>query len=376
MKSGATVVVLLSALSVFAATTSRAQAPVARPWVQAIDIRSQDAVAQANAVSAVIKRELSRPTGVGFQLDPLLREQGCPTPPDSACLARLAGRLEADQFVWGHARRTSPGKVRFELHMYSRGEPERYTEITLDDTLIDPSNPVLVRQVQSAVSVLITRGGPATVRLRAGNLGGQVWVDGRPITELAEGRADLSLRPGEHRIEVRSPGYLPQARSIFVQPTTQTELLFEPVVDPAAEPRPSAPTNWHKNIGWGAIGSGLVLTGLGAWSTTKVKNVSDSEEMNTWRRQTFGDVCTEAKSANATAHGGVSPSTIRDMCDTSSLHSTLQFVFYGTALLSFGTGIYLLATDPGPSKSQSSRRFQILPTVGKQGGELNARFTF
>lgn len=370
---------VLASLCVLAPGSSAAQSPPVKPWVQVIDIRSADAPAQASSVTTAIRRELGRPPEAGFKLDDLIREMSCSAVPDSACLARIAGRVDADQFVWGFARRTAPGQVTFELHMYSRGEPERYTELPLSDSLTDPSSPALQRQVQSALSVLITRGGSATVRLHVGNVDGQVLVDGRPATDLRDGQVTLSLRAGEHTIEVRSASYAVPSRKLFLQPAAVADVDLEPRALAGNSPDSHAtPTNWHKNLGWTAIGAGAVFTGLGLWSATKVHDADQDSALAAYRSNLTAnvDACDQAKGDTRPLVNGVAPSNVVDACDRGTKYSTMQWAFLGTALVSFGTGIYLLASDPGPQHPRPAARFQLLPAAGKAGGKLEARFTF
>ncbi|MBI5534974.1 MAG: hypothetical protein HY898_19760 [Deltaproteobacteria bacterium] len=379
MTSRASLVAAIASLCVLSSVPAAAQSGPVKPWVKVIDIRSPDAPALAASVTAAMKRELGRPPEAGFQLDNLLRDLSCGAVPDTACLTRISGRVDADQFVWGFARRAAPGQVAFELHMYSRGEPERYTELLVSDTLADPFNPALQRQVQSALAILITRGGSATVRLHVGNVDGQVLVDGHPATDLRDGKVTLSLRAGEHTIEIRSASYSVPARKIFLQPAAIADVELEPTPLPGTEQAsPSTPVNWHKNLGWTAIGAGALFAGLGYWSTTKVSDADNDPALVSYRNNmaTNVDVCDAARADTRTTVNGASPSDVVDACDRGSKYSTMQWVFYGTALVSLTTGIYLVATDPGPRRAQPAARFQLLPSVGKTGGTLGARFSF
>ena len=47
----------------------------------------------------------------------------------------------------------------------------------------------------------------AIVKLQCDVPDAEVWVDGRYFREVSELRNAFRLRPGEHRIEVRHPGY-------------------------------------------------------------------------------------------------------------------------------------------------------------------------
>jgi hypothetical protein len=379
MKPSAVSALALCALSALCPDTSQAQTAQALPWIGVVDVRSYDAPEQARAVSSVIRQDLGGAATAGFQLDSLFAELACSAGPDSACLDRIANRLQTELFVWGYARRVAPGQVMFELHLFARGEPERYTELTLSDVLTDPSNAPLRRSVHTALTGLVTRGGAATIRLRAGNSSGQVLLDGHPATDLRNGQAVMSLRAGEHRIEVRLPDHLAAERTLFVQPGSVTDLLLEPPPSASTDSEPGTSVNWRKTGGLIALGAGAVFTGLGVWSTTQVKAINDDQGFQEYRMSVAatGDVCDAANAGLvASSSSAASPSRVSDLCASGTRYERLGIVFYGSALVSVGAGIYLLATSPSGPPARSPQAWQLVPSFGKEGGRLEARVRF
>jgi hypothetical protein len=358
-------------------TPASALAQNAAPYVQVLEIRSADAAPHALAVTMVAKQQLGRPVVPGPGFDELSRQLGC-SQPDSACLAKMADHLGSDQLIWGQARRT-PGAVVFELRMYSRGEPVRYTEFSLADSIADPNDPRLQAAVHQSLQAIITRGGVATVNLQVGAIDGQVLIDGRPGTELRMGRASFPLRGGEHTIEVRAKGYAAALRSVFVQPGTVTNLDLVPVPLDAAASQSGSPTSWRKPVGWTAVGAGVLLTGLGVWSTLTVKSVNNDDGFKDYKSgvQGTGDVCDVAASGQQSSNpNAASPSEVNRMCDKATLHERLQFVFYGLAAVTTGVGVYLIVSDPGPARPETSTRLKLTPTAGPHGGALWATMRF
>ncbi len=362
----------LPACALAASSAAVAQPPgPAKPWIQVIDVRSLDAPAQAFAVSTALKQETDRPTDAGFMLGPLLRDLGCDSVPDSACLERMASRLDVRQFVWGYAHRQLPGQVQVELHLYSRGEPERYTDLVVGETQTNPADLALRSQVRAALTRLLTGGGPAIVHLRTTATDGQVLVDGRVATDLRNGEAAVSVRGGTHTIEVRAIGFSTVPTSVFVQPgtTLDVEIAAQLIRLVSTETEfHSSPTNWHKTVGWSALGLGAVFTVLGFWSTLSVKAVNDDAQFNDYKSHVrAGDVCDSAKN-------DPSAGNIVEMCDSAHLHEKLGWAFYGLGVTSIGAGILLLATDPGTPKSKTG--LTVTPHVGRGGGGLQAGFVF
>ena len=291
--------------------------------------------------------------------------------------------MQTDLFVWGYARRVEPGQVLFELHLFARGEPERYTELPLSDTLTDPSNALLQRQVHSALTGLVTRGGVATVRLHVGNSSGQVLLDGHPATDLRNGLAVVSLRAGEHRIEVRLPGDFAATRTVFVQPGSVTDLQLDPPASGSADNPSAPPTNWHRTGGAIGIGAGVVFAGLGLWSSLTVMSVNDDRGFQAYKSGVGAnsthstDVCDAANAGVTSSYpGAASPSQVSDMCSSASLHEKLAVVFYGSALVSAGVGIYLLASNPKSQPTGRPHALQLVPSVGKQSAGLTASIGF
>jgi len=340
--------------------------------VTVFELRSADAPDSARVLSGVLREEYGVATQQVMLLDPLLASLQCPSQPDTTCTRRVADAVGASDFVWGAVRRAAPGQVEVELHLSSRRQPERVLRAVWPEELAPDGNRARVRQ---AVADLSWQRGLGEVRVFAGTVDGELYVDGASAGAIRRGDARLKLPAGSHRIEVRAQGHRAASSEVVVQPNGTVDVTIAP--EPTNPERGSDPAARRKLLGYGGLGLAAAFFGAGYYSTRQIKEIN--EDPGYERYASFvagpGDVCDAAKSVQ-TVNGAPSPSEIESMCTRGSRYEVAQWVFYGLSAVSLGTGIYLLATDPAPAAKPKSGSIRLTPSVGRQGAGIGASFAF
>ena len=65
-----------------------------------------------------------------------------------------------------------------------------------------------------------------------------------------------------------------------------------------------------------------------------------------------------------------------EMCNTADVAEVLQYVLLGTAVVSGGIGIYLLASAPDSEETLTVGAVRLTPRVGRKSAGLDARLNF
>jgi hypothetical protein len=107
--------------------TARAQAGARSNSVHILEVDSDDADDQAEALTGALRSHLRASPGWNLiettqSLSMLTAALRCPRRPDAACLARIGDRLKADRFIWGLMNRGPRHQVVVELHFWIRGK--------------------------------------------------------------------------------------------------------------------------------------------------------------------------------------------------------------------------------------------------------------
>lgn len=337
------------------------------------DLRGGDAPDAARIISAMLREEIGA-TNRPMLLDPLLARLRCSPNPDTACSGRIADAVNAEEFVWGEVFRAGPDTIGVELHLTARRQPERVLRVVWPESLTADALRARIRQ---AVADLTWQRGMGTVRVFAGTVNGEVYVDGSAAGRILEGDARIRVPAGTHRIEVRALGFRIAPQTVTVQPrgTSEVTLPAEQIDGPRGDG-----SSWRKGVGYGSLFLGASFFGLGYYSTRQVSEVNDDPGFVRYRASVTGsgDVCDAANAGQvSTAAGAATPGEVSDMCDRASLYEVMQFVFYGLGLVSVGSGIYLIATEPSSPASAKSAGLTVAPrTFGRSSAGLGASFVF
>lgn len=352
--------------------------------INVISIRTDDADDQAEALTQALKSEVRKLRGWSLgegdhSLEVLSLALKCPSPPDAACEVRIADQIKAERFIWGTLKRAPGHRVNGTIHLWARGQGQTKTEISFSDNLTEPNDESLRKVVQDALATLT--GGPpkGSVKITAGAVNGQVFVDGEPSGAIKDGQATIFVSVGTHKIEIRAPGYSNTSGEVTARPNSSVGLDMKPQTE--EEARKSKP-NLRRIGAYSAIGVGGAFLAAGLYSSLKVNSVNGDDSYDMYRKNVTGDVCDAAKAgtpAKAGTVGAATPGEVEDMCSTANKFGTLQYVFYGLGVLSAGAGVYLLVTDKPKTEQQSppaAARLRIVPSVGPRVSGLDLQYTF
>jgi hypothetical protein len=366
---------------------SRAANAEAKKKVQVVAIMSDDAYEQAQALTTALKNAVEKDgrwelQSGDYSLEVMVTALNCTTPPDATCLGKVASKIGAERFVWGSMTKEG-GNVVAKLRFWDQGNLAAETTLTYSSNLNDAAEDKLVEVARGALKELV--GAPAgTLLVQAGKTNGEVWVAGRRAANIRNGQARLTLPEGEHEVELRASGYDPVSSTVTIASGEPTELTLEPTprsadsADSAPADSPSAPASTQRTLGWVAIGVGGAFAAGGVYSMLRVASISEDPAFETYRNRLHAgqDACDEADRGTRVP-GAASPGDIADKCSTAQTFEALQYVFFGLAAVSAGTGAVLLLTDSGkPKREQQTIRLRpsVRPSAGGTRVDLTVLF--
>lgn len=375
-------------LGVFAAVIGSATPSHADPPgpnalpIQVITVKTEESDAQADALTTALKAEVRRLPGWSlgegdYSLEVLTLALRCPWPPDAACEMRIADEIKADRYIWGTLDVSDKTTVKGFLHMWTRDQGQTKVDLSYAANLTEPKDEALLRIVRDALATLT--GGPpkGSVEIKAGDVNGQIFVDGEPSGAIRDGKATIFVPAGEHRIEVRAPGYGAASGDVSVRPTATVSLSLHPVPEEEAAEGGGGPS--LRRVGaYGALVAGGALAVGGVYSMLKVSSINGDDGFSRYRDGVpkGEDACTAAD-GDQQVPGAASPADVRDYCSSGSKFQTLQWVFFGLSAVSIGAGTYLLATEqPSDEQPASAARLQVVPSAGRDGGGVDVRLVF
>ena len=351
------------------ARTARADAagPGTLP-ITVLAIQTPDADDQAEALTAAMRNAVRVTPGWSlgegdYSLEVLSLSMKCPDPPDAACESRIADQIKADRYIWGIIGKKA-GTVTGSLHFWIRGKGTTKVDVTYSANLTEPNDEALKKVANDALMTLT--GGPpkGSVQIKAGDVPGQVFVDGQPIGALTNGEGVFSLPAGAHKLLVRAVGYADMESNVTVKPNATVSVALNPTTAEA-----DTPTNWRRIGGFIGLGGGIAFGVVGLYGSLRVYSIDKSSEFEKYRQDNPGadDICDlENPDAN-----------LQDQCDTAATMEVLQLVFYPLAAVSGGVGLYLLLTSySDDSEGASATGFSVTPKIGPRGGKLDLTYRF
>ncbi len=354
--------------------------------IHVVSVRTDDSDDQAEALTAALKSEVRKLKGWSlgdgdFSLEVLSLALRCPNPPDAACEMRIADQIKATRFIWGGLKRAPGHRVAGTLHLWSRDQGQTKTDVSFADNITEASDDSLHKIVQEGLQALT--GGPpkGSVKIAAGDVNGQVFVDGEPSGAIHDGQATIFVPVGSHKIEVRAPGYAATSGDVSVRPNASVGLTLNPMTEEAAR-KASTPPNWHKIGGYTSLVVGGGLLAAGVYSSLKVRSISNDTGMAAYRDSVPGDVCQNAANGveSTKREDAARSHDVDQMCSSARTYTPLQYVFYGLGAVLAGTGVYLLLTDKKGDEgtAASTGRIQVVPSgmPGRGHAGLDIRLTF
>ena len=336
--------------------------------INVISIQTPDADDQAEALTKTLRMAVRQFPGWSlgegdYSLEVLTLSLKCPEPPDANCQSRIADQIKADRYVWGTIQKKGKktGMVSGELHLWVRGKGTSKWPIEYSGNLTDQNDDSLRKIAVDAIDNLT--GGPPKggLHVRAGTVGGQVFIDGQPIGALKNGDGSFMVPAGPHKVTVKAVGYADSESQVVVKPTGSPVDVTLTMVSSGDR----SPINWKKVGGYGALGAGVAFGVVGLVSALQVKSAQDAIDPARAGRAASFDVCdaANAEALNLTAS-----------CSKGKTFQTLQIAMFPLAAVAAGVGVFLVATSA--KSAPKTGALQVLPQVGPTGGRLDLTYSF
>jgi hypothetical protein len=336
--------------------------------ITVIAIQTNEADDQAEALTKALRASVRAMPGWSlaegdYSLEVLTLSLKCPEPPDANCQSRIADQIKSDRYVWGNLKKKGPN-VAGEVHLWVRGKGTSNWALDYSANLTEAGDESLKRIATEAISQLT--GGPPKggIHVRAGNVPGQVFIDGQPVGALKNGEGTFMAPAGPHKVTIKALGYADLENQVVVKPTgapVDVNLSMIATGD-------GAPINTRRWVGFGAIGLGVVSAVVGIVSATQVQsaqNTIDAVRKNPAHSQpsTF-DWCSSSNAASV---------NLSDACSKGKTFQTMEIVFFPLAAVAGGLGVYLVATS---GKSAPKTGLVVNPQFGPGGGKLDLSYTW
>jgi hypothetical protein len=359
----------------------------AKSTVQVLAISSEDAFEQAQALTIALKRAVTRTEGWtlskgDFSLEVMTAAMGCSLPPDATCQKKIADKIGTKRYIWGTLSKSGKKEVVATLRLWENGEQKRDTQVKYASNLTDPSDDSLLAVASDAFARL-TGEASGVVVVNAGNVSGKVYVDGKEAGDIAEGRTELTLPSGDHKIVVRAEGFNDATGTVTVRAGASTDITLNPTPGTSGETGAGGnvthdkgkPGNTRKILGYAGVGVGgaLALVGGYFWLKSFLETKNPSDEFTHYAssaarkpdgsREVPGgqDVC-EAAAANQ------DNPTVMDECDRNASHKRLALILTPAGAIIGGVGAYLLFTSDdekaAAEKEGRAPRPSLTPMVG------------
>ncbi len=381
---------LITTLVATAAVPSFAFADDGELPVAVLTIQTLDAFEQADALTNAMKRAIEDAPGWStaqlekdYALLVLSNSLGCADPPDAACEEKIAAEIKVDRFLWGQLKKDG-ADVTGDLHLWIKGKGGKYVPFRYSANLTTSADETLIEIARVKFAELA--GGPpgGKLRLMAGNLNGEVTVDGQPAGKMTAGVAIVELTPGPHKIKVVSPGYETMEASVDLKPREEKNLKLTPVVE---EQGPDI----QKILGVTALGVGAIAAGVATYAGVRVLQLNSELEPYRsgadpdWVFVEGQDGCiSEGNYPNiALAEGQTNANDekltqIQDICNEGKTFQTMTLGLWPVAGAFAGTGIILLATADwsGGSPKEAKLPFLVWPSFGPGGGFVSVASSF
>jgi hypothetical protein len=354
--------------------------------VQVVAIASEDAFEQAQALTIALKRAVSRAEGWtlskgDFSLEVMTAAMGCPIPPDATCQKKIADKVGTNRYVWGTLAKSGKKEVTAILRLWENGSQKRDTQLKYASNLTDPSDDTLLNIAADAFAKL-TGEPTGVVVVTAGSVNGKVFVDGQEAGTVTDGRTELSLTSGEHKIVVKAPGYNDAMGTVTVRAGSSAEIALNPTPAGGEKKEPDATQDTGgggsgKMIGYVGVGLGsaLALAGGYFWlqSFLETKDSDYAKYRESVPDKEGVTPCDQAKVEKR--------QDIIDLCDRNQSHKTLARILTPVGVTIAGVGTYFLVTsgDQKTEKSATRRRApKVQPFVGfgPRGGAVSVNVAF
>jgi hypothetical protein len=350
--------------------------------IHVIALQTTDADDQAEALTQALRSAVRAMPGWSLgegdnALEVLVLKLQCQEPPDASCQSRIADVIKSDRYVWGIINKKGDNIVG-DLNYWVRGQGTSNASLSYSANLTEANDEALKKVATDAITQLT--GGPpkGQLHVKAGNVSGQVFVDGQPVGALSGGEGTFSVPSGQRKITVKAPGFSDAETTTVVKPTGTVDVALNP--QGAGD---NKPLDFRKVGGFVGLGTGALLIGLGIVSSVQVNDAqqvlgTNKDDTNSPRHflKPGEDACTVVKDERTRFPD---PNKVADAC-SKGVFVPLQFVFYALGAAVGGTGLYLVATSSSTPKDSKpaapATGWTWTPMFGPQGGGLEARYRF
>jgi hypothetical protein len=339
-----------------------------------LTIQSNEADEQADALTKALGIAVRAMPGWSladgdYSFEVLSLNLKCPDPPDTACQSRIADQIKTDRYVWGAIKKKGM-MVAGELNFWVRGKGTTKIPLEYSANLNEANDDALKKIAMDSLTQLT--GGPpkGTLHVRAGEVPGQVFIDGQPLGTLTNGDGSFLAPAGSHKITVKAPGYGDSESTVSVRPAATVEVVLAPIRSDSGNG-----VDFRRVGGYVGIGAGIVSAAVGVVSAIQVFGVQKDDTFSNFRKAHADspDVCQAAKTNQYTDPNNAA---VTNLCNKASTFETVQLVFFPMAAVLGGAGIYLLATSKPSASSPPKTGLTIDPKVGPNGGKLDLSYTF
>src|SRR4051812_25852404 len=200
--------------------------------IHVIALQTNDADDQAEALTKALRSAVRLMPGWSLgegdnALEVLVLKLQCTEPPDASCQSRIADVIKSDRYVWGIVNKKGDNVVG-ELNYWVRGQGTSKAPVDYSANLTEANDEALKKVANDAITSLT--GGPpkGQLHVKAGNVSGQVFIDGQPVGALTNGEGTFNVPSGQRRITVKAAGYGDAETTTVVKPTGTVDVALNP----------------------------------------------------------------------------------------------------------------------------------------------------
>jgi hypothetical protein len=352
--------------------------------VAVVAVKSDDALDHAEALTQALRKAVRDSKGWSLgeatqSLEFLMVNMNCSEPIDAACEARIADVIKADRYLWAVLRFEDPKKknVVGTLNFWVRGKGTNQVPMRFSANLTDANDDALVQVAKKAVDD-VTGGAPqGEVKISAGGVAAQLFIDGRAVGALPAQGGKFKLPSGTHHIVVKAPGYIDAETSVTVRPSATSEASLKLIKEKVEKPPD------YKLIGGiVALGGAAILGAVGLWQALEVNAIMSDERYEIYRAgiPEGDDVCERAEQNFAVGtSGAATPGEMQDLCSKAQTGEIIQLATFIPAAIAAGLGLYLIGTSDavtGDGKDQPAEALVIEPILSPEVQALQVRYRF
>jgi hypothetical protein len=344
--------------------------------ISVIAVQTDAADDQAEALTKALRNAVRAMPGWSlgegdFSLEVLTLSLKCSEPPDANCQSRIADQIKSDRYVWGTIEKKG-ASVKGTLNFWVRGKGTSKVPVDYTSNLTDSTDDTLRRIAAAAINELT--GGPPKggVHVKAGDVQGQVFVDGQPLGALKSGDGSFMIPSGPHKITVKAVGYADAESQVVIKPTgAATEVTLVPI---PMETKTSV--NLRKVGGFASLGVGVAAAAVGIVGALQVSGVASDDKYKAYALGTVTDnVCASAGKTADPAFPSHPNADIESLCNKGKTGELLQGIMFPLAAVAGGLGVYLIATSAS-SAAPAKTGLKFDPHVGLNGGALDVTYTW